>query len=43
MSAFETSVKLAILKAGRKPVWALQADADQTIIPAMAASRRARS
>lgn len=36
MSAFETANLLAILRAGREPVWALQTDADQTIIPATA-------
>lgn len=36
MSAFETANLLVILNAGRAPAWALQADADQTIIPATA-------
>jgi hypothetical protein len=36
MSAFETANELVILNAGRLPVWALQSDADQTIIPATA-------
>lgn len=34
MSAFETANLLVNLNAGRLPVWALQTDADQTIIPA---------
>jgi hypothetical protein len=33
MSAFETANLLAILAAGRRPVWAVQPDADQTIVP----------
>lgn len=33
MSAFETANLLVILNAGREPTWALQSDADQTIIP----------